>query len=168
MIIEGKTWKYGDDVNTDVIYPGRYTYSLLSEEEMANHALEDLDSEFNKLGTRGDIIIAGKNWGCGSAREQAVKCLKARGIAAIVAKGFSRIYYRNCLNEGLPTVVCAEAVDNVKPGEMITIDFDKSVVITQNGKYSFAPYPDFVKGIVESGGLLSHVKESLRQQGRIK
>lgn len=168
MIIKGKTWKYGDDVNTDNIYPGRYTYMLLSEEEMATHALEDLDVNFNKKDTKGDIIVAGKNWGCGSAREQAVKCLKAKGIAAILAKSFSRIYYRNCLNEGLPIVVCPEAVDDIEGGETITIDFDKNHIITERNQYQFAPYPEFVKGIVQSGGLLPYVKESLRQQEEIR
>ena len=168
MIIKGKTWKYGDDVNTDYIYPGRYTYMLLAEEEMAAHALEDLDTSFNKQDTRGDIIVAGKNWGCGSAREQAVKCLKAKGIAAIIAKSFSRIYYRNSINEGLPIVVCPDAVDDIEAGDTVTIDFDKHLIITERSQYSFVPYPDYVMGIVQSGGLLPYVKETLRQQGKIQ
>ena len=115
MIISGKTWKYGDDVNTDVIFPGRFTYNLMSDEDMGRHALIDLDTVFNQNMQPGEIIIGGKNWGCGSSREQAVKCLKARGVGAIIAKGFARIYYRNALNEGLATIVCPEAVMLSKP-----------------------------------------------------
>ncbi|HWQ75205.1 MAG TPA: 3-isopropylmalate dehydratase small subunit [Syntrophomonas sp.] len=164
----GKTWKYGDDVNTDVIYPGRYTYMLISEQEMGTHALEDLDPLFNKEGAAGDIIVAGKNWGCGSAREQAVKCLKIRGVSAIIAKSFSRIYYRNSLNEGLLTVVCPEAVERISSGEKVSIDFTKSVITTNSGEFKFSPYPDFVKGLVENGGLLPYVKKTLREQGKLK
>ncbi|KUK99515.1 MAG: 3-isopropylmalate dehydratase small subunit [Synergistales bacterium 54_9] len=136
MKVTGKVWKYGDDVNTDVIFPGKYTYTVSERSEMGQYALEDLDPEFNKNAKPGDIIVAGKNWGCGSSREQAVTCIKERGIAAIVAKGFARIYYRNALNEGLPIVVCPEAVDAIEAGDEISIDFDK-------------------------GGLIPHVKKSL-------
>ncbi len=167
MIISGKVWKYGDDVNTDVIYPGRYTYTLITEQEMGSHALEDLDPVFNREGGKGDIIVAGKNWGCGSAREQAVKCLKARGIGAVIAKGFSRIYYRNCLNEGFPTVVCPEAVECIDNGEEVSIDFGSSAIRTSKGEFPFTPYPDYVRGLIENGGLLPYVKKMLREQGKL-
>ena len=101
----GKVWKYGDDVNTDVIFAGKYTYTIKEPAEMAKVACEDLDPEFNKNAQAGDIIVGGKNWGCGSSREQAVTCLKERGIAAIIAKSFARIYYRNCFNSGLGVLV---------------------------------------------------------------
>ena len=165
----GKVWKYGDDVNTDLIYPGRYTYTLLKEEEMGVHALEDLDASFNREAKPGDIIVAGKNWGCGSAREQAVTCLKARGVGAIVAKSFSRIYYRNCLNEGVSIVVCPALVDAVDAGDVIAIDFDNSTV-TIEGKdqvFTFAPYPEYVLRLVESGGLLAYVKKRLQAEGKL-
>lgn len=167
MIVSGRVWKYGDNINTDVIFPGRYTYTLISEEEMGNHALEDLDPRFNKECVKGDIIVSGKNWGCGSAREQAVKCLKARGVSAIVAKGFSRIFYRNCINEGLITVICPEAVDHITNGEIMTIDFDHAVIETPKGRFTFSPYPEYVKGIVESGGLIPYTKRMLWEQGRL-
>jgi 3-isopropylmalate/(R)-2-methylmalate dehydratase small subunit len=167
MIISGRVWKYGDDVNTDVIFPGRYTYTLISENEMGNYALEDLDPVFNRDCTKGDIIVAGKNWGCGSAREQAVKCLKAKGVGAIIAKGFSRIYYRNCLNEGLMTVVCPEAVECILNGEEVSIDFGDSVIRTNKGEFPFLPYPEFVKGLVGNGGLLPYVKRTLKEQGKL-
>jgi len=161
MKVTGRVWKYGDDVNTDVIFPGKYTYTVSERSEMGQHALEDLDPDFTKNAQPGDIIVAGKNWGCGSSREQAVTCIKERGIAAIVAKGFARIYYRNALNEGLPIVVSPEAVDAVEAGEEITIDFDKGEITTPKGTFSFPKYPDFVRGLIEDGGLIPHVKKSL-------
>ena len=167
MKLVGKVWKYGDNVNTDYIYPGRYTYSMLDEFEMGQHALEDLDADFNKNGAVGDIIVAGSNWGCGSAREQAVKCLKARGIAAVVAKSFSRIYYRNAINEGLPIVICPESVNLISAGDILEVDFNLNCVITDKGSFSISPYPDYLKAIVESGGLLPYVIKKLRDQGKI-
>ncbi|MCF7936797.1 MAG: 3-isopropylmalate dehydratase [Synergistales bacterium] len=161
MKVKGKVWKYGDSVNTDVIFPGKYTYTLREPEEMAKVALEDLDSDFNENAKPGDIIVGGKNWGCGSSREQAVTCLKERGIAAIVAKSFARIYYRNCINQGLPIVVSPEAVDAIEKGEQIEIDFDDGVIHTSKGDFSFPPFPDFVRGLIEDGGLIPHVRKSL-------
>ena len=162
MKIQGKVWKYGDDINTDVIFAGKYTYTIKDRAEMAKVALEDLDPEFTKNAQAGDIIVGGKNWGCGSSREQAVTCLKERGIGAIIAKGFARIYYRNCLNEGLPIIVSAEAVDAINAGETVEIDFDSGEIKTANGKvFKFPPYPEFVRGLIEDGGLIPHVKKSL-------
>jgi 3-isopropylmalate/(R)-2-methylmalate dehydratase small subunit len=161
MKITGKVWKYGDDINTDVIFPGKYTYTIKERSEMAKVALEDLDPEFTKNAQPGDIIVGGKNWGCGSSREQAVSCLKERGIGAIIAKGFARIYYRNCLNEGLPIVISPQAVDAIQAGEEVTVDFDAGKVITSKGEFTFPPYPDFVKGLIEDGGLIPHVRKSL-------
>ncbi len=166
MILKGKVWKYGDDVNTDVIFPGRFTYTLMSEEEMGGHALEDLDPDFNADMEPGDVIVAGRNWGCGSAREQAVKCLKARNVAVIVAKGFSRIYYRNCINEGLPIVICPEAVDAVLQGQEIAVDFKSNRVVTPLGSFDFPPYPPYVLSLVNSGGLLPYVREKLAGKGK--
>ena len=166
-MITGKVWKYGDDVNTDRIFPGRYTYILLSEAQMGEHALEDLDEEFTKSAKPGDIIVAGRNWGGGSAREQAVKALTARGIAAIIAKGFSRIYFRNGLNEGLPVIVCPEAVDAVEHGETVSIDLDAHCVTTPRGTFSFAPYDPFIQDMIACGGLLPKVRQELREAGRI-
>ena len=162
MKIQGKVWKYGDDVNTDVIFPGKYTYTIKERSEMAKVACEDLDPEFNKNAAAGDIIVGGKNWGCGSSREQAVTCLVERGIGAIIAKGFARIYYRNCLNEGLPILVSPEAVDAIQAGEQVEIDFDAGQIRTASGQsFSFPPYPEFVRGLIEDGGLIPHVKKSL-------
>jgi 3-isopropylmalate/(R)-2-methylmalate dehydratase small subunit len=153
-------WKYGDDVNTDVIFPGKYTYSITDRQEMAQHALEDLDPDFVQNVRPGDIIVAGKNWGCGSSREQAVICLNEAGVGAIVARSFARIYFRNCINEGLPIVTC-DAVDAVETGEQITIDFEQGRVVTPRGEYGFPPLATSVMEILDVGGLVPHVKKKL-------
>ena len=156
----GRVWKYGDDINTDVIYPGKYTYTDLPPEEMAGHALEDLDPEFAKKVQPGDIIVAGRNFGCGSSREQAVTCLKHAGVGALVAKSFARIYFRNAINQGLP-IVQSDAVEGVESGEEITVDFSAGKVATPRGDYSSPPLSEFVMGILEDGGLIPHVRRKL-------
>jgi 3-isopropylmalate/(R)-2-methylmalate dehydratase small subunit len=158
--ITGRVWKYGDDVNTDVIFPGKYTYSVTDRKEMAKHALEDLDPTFVANVRPGDIIVAGKNWGCGSSREQAVICLKEVGVGAIVARSIARIYYRNCINEALPIVTC-DAVDGVESGEELTIDFAAGTVTTPRGEYTFPPLPAEVMGIIQAGGLIEYVRKQL-------
>lgn len=162
-VITGRIWKYGDDVNTDVIFPGKYTYSISDRKEMAEHALEDLDPDFVKKVQPGDIIVAGKNWGCGSSREQAVIALKEAGVGAIVARSFARIYFRNCINEGLPIVTC-DAVDSVESGDEITIDFASGTVTTPGGAYTFPPLAPSVMEILDAGGLVPHVKKKLGLQ----
>lgn len=156
----GRVWKYGDDVNTDVIYPGKYTYTELPPEEMARHALEDLDPRFATEVKPGDIIVAGRNWGCGSSREQAVTCLKHAGVGALVARSFARIYFRNAINQGLPIVQCP-AVEGADSGAEVTVDFSVGKVITPRGEYPFPPLSDFVMGILEDGGLIPHVRRQL-------
>jgi 3-isopropylmalate/(R)-2-methylmalate dehydratase small subunit len=158
--ITGRVWKYGDDVNTDVIFPGKYTYSISDRQEMALHALEDLDPDFVKNVRPGDIIVAGKNWGCGSSREQAVICLKEAGVGAIVARSFARIYFRNCINEGLPIVTC-DAVDTTETGDEVTIDFETGTVTTPGTEYTFPPLAPSVMEILDAGGLVSHVRKKL-------
>lgn len=158
--ITGRVWKYGDDVNTDVIFAGKYTYSITDPKEMAQHALEDLDPTFVQAMRPGDIIVAGKNWGCGSSREQAVVCLKELGVGALVARSFARIYFRNCINYALPIVTC-DAVDGVASGDEITIDFEAGVVHTPAGAYTFPPLPAEVLGILEAGGLIPYVRKQL-------
>ena len=160
--ITGRVWKYGDDVNTDVIFPGKYTYSITDPKEMAPHALEDLDPGFAAAVRPGDIIVAGKNWGCGSSREQAVICLKEAGVAAIVARSFARIYFRNAINQALPIVAC-DAVDGVENGDEITIDFTAGVVTTPHGVFTFPPLPPEVLAIIEAGGLIPHVRKQLSE-----
>src|SRR4026207_944685 len=120
--IKGRARKYGADVNTDVSFPGKYPYTISKPAEMPAHALEDLDPRFAKEMQAGDIIVAGKNWGCGPSREQAVPCLKAAGVGAIIAKSFARIYSRNCINLALPAIACPEAVDAIEAGEAAAVD----------------------------------------------
>ncbi|MDR1915001.1 MAG: 3-isopropylmalate dehydratase [Synergistaceae bacterium] len=161
MKIRGRVWKYGDDVNTDVIFAGKYTYTIKDRAEMAKYALEDLDPEFTRSAHAGDIIVAGKNWGCGSSREQAAICLKERGIGAIIARSFARIHYRNCLNEGLPIIISSEIQDLVKAGDEVEVDFDRGEIIVGDRTIKFPPYPEFVQGLVNDGGLIPHVKKAL-------
>ncbi len=161
MKLKGKVLKYGDDVNTDVIFPGRYTYKNLSPEEMASHAMEDLDPEFKNKVQPGDIIFAGKNFGMGSSREQAVLALKYAGISAIVARSFARIYYRNCINAGLPAIELPEAVDSVKEGDQVEIDLEKGQVKTPAGVFQFPPFPGKVREILQAGGLIPYTRKKL-------
>jgi 3-isopropylmalate/(R)-2-methylmalate dehydratase small subunit len=160
--IEGRVWKLGDNVDTDVIYPGKYL-PIIDAPEMALHALEGYDPEFPRKIKKGDIIVAGSNFGCGSSREQAATSLKYAGIACIVAKSFSRIFFRNAINQGLALVQSKEAPDRIQPGEAITINFTGGEIITsRHEKFSFPPLPEFLMGILEDGGLIPHVKKSLK------
>jgi len=162
-IIKGRVWKYGDDINTDVIFPGKYTYSISDPHEMAKHALEDLDQRFLKEVKPNDIIVAGKNWGCGSSREQAVTCLKEIGLGAIIAKSFARIYYRNCLNAALPALICPEAVDGIKDNESIEIDLVSGIIQCGTGSFEFPPLPEQVMKIFEEGGLVAYTRKQLQK-----
>ncbi len=157
----GRVWKYGDNVNTDVIFPGRYTYTLMTPEEMAKHALEDQDPEFAKSVKPGDVIVAGKNFGCGSSREQAAACLRAAGVKAVVAKSFARIYFRNAINLGLAVLQCAEAVDALSAGDEIDIDFAAGTITSGPRTFKFFPLPEAVIGIVQAGGLIEYTKKKL-------
>ncbi|KYK38208.1 MAG: 3-isopropylmalate dehydratase small subunit [Theionarchaea archaeon] len=160
--MKGRVFKYGDDVNTDVIFPGKYTYTISDPHEMAKHALEDLDPDFVKNVQKGDIIVAGKYFGCGSSREQAVTCLKEAGISVIIAQSFARIFYRNCINSGLPPLILEDTskIDhkdvldvNVETGEILNVTTGKSYTVT--------PLPPFVMEIINDGGLISHLKKEI-------
>lgn len=163
-LIRGRVWKYGDNVNTDVIFPGKYTYTVSDPAEMPQYALEDLDPRFASQVQPGDIIVAGKNWGCGSSREQAVTCLKESALGAIVAISFARIYYRNCLNAALPALICPEAVHAVHEGETIEIDMTGGELRCQSGTFSFPPIPAAVMDIFEAGGLIPYTRQRLQTQ----
>ncbi len=160
---KGRVWKYGDNVNTDVIFAGKYTYALMPPEEMARHALEDLDPDFARNVKPGDIIVAGKNFGCGSSREQAAACLKYAGVQAVVAKSFARIYFRNAINLGLPVLQSEEAVDNIASGEEVEIDFAGGKIITGKGVYRFPAFPEKVIGILDAGGLIEYTKKKIKE-----
>jgi len=162
---ESKIWKYGDDVNTDVIFPGKYTYQPMEPAEMAQHAMEDLDPTFAKEVKEGDIIVAGKNFGCGSSREQAATCLKAAGVAAVVAKSFSRIFFRNAINNGLPVIELQDGTDAMKKDDTVSIDFGSGIVRHEGNEYHFPALPREVLAILEDGGLIPHVKKVLAKSG---
>lgn len=161
MTIKGKVWKYGDNVNTDAIFPGKYTYTVTDPEEMGRHALEDLDPAFSAQAQPGDVIVAGKNFGCGSSREQAVTCLKARRTGAVIAKSFARIYYRNCINNALPALTCPAAVDALAHGDEVEIDLEAGVIRSAEGAFTFPPLPEAVLGIFEAGGLIPYTRRRL-------
>ena len=160
-MIEGNVWKYSDDVNTDVIFPGKYTYQPMEPEEMAEHAMEDLDPNFAKNVAPGDVVVAGKNFGCGSSREQAATCLKAAGIAAVIAKSFSRIFFRNAINNGLPVIELKESADEIENRDRVKIDFENGIVQHEGNEYHFPGLPREVLSILEDGGLIPHVKKVL-------
>ena len=161
---KGRVWKYGDNVNTDVIFPGKYTYSILDPEEMARHALEDLDPDFAQKVKPGDVIVAGRNFGCGSSREQAATCLKYAGVQAVVAISFARIFFRNGINQGLPVLQSQEAVDSIENGEKIEIDFTLGKIKTKRWDFEFSPFPESIMGILEAGGLIPYTKKKLESK----
>ncbi len=158
---EGKVWKYGDNINTDVIFPGKYTYQKMEPEEMAKHALEDLDPGFVSKVNDGDILVAGKNFGMGSSREQAAVAIKYAGIRVIIARSFSRIYFRNAINAGMPAIVSPDAVDSIEEGDKITIDMENGKIITTKGEFHFPTYPETVMRILEKGGLINYIKSKI-------
>ncbi len=159
--IQGRVWKYGDDVNTDVIFPGKYTYTASGREEIARHALEDLDPIFVNNMQPGDIIVAGRNWGCGSSREQAATCLIYNGISVIIAESFGRIFYRNSINNGLIAITSPQAVDMIQPGETIRIDLGSCTITCAAGWVSYPPLSESVMQIVDAGGLVPYIKQRL-------
>ena len=158
-IITGRIWVMGDDIDTDVIYPGKYLPIIVAE-EMAVHALEGCDPEFPNKIQKGDIIVAGKNFGCGSSREQAATCLKFAGIAAIIAKSYSRLFFRNAINQGLP-LITSDVVDEVSEGDEITVDFADGKILYGGKEKSIPSLPDSVMDILREGGLIPAVRKSL-------
>ncbi len=151
---DGKAWVYGDNVNTDQLFPGKYTYTLRAPEEIAAHALEDLDPDFARASEPGDVIFAGRNMGCGSSREQAVTCLTRRGVRAVVAASFARIFYRNAINQGLAAIVCPEAVAAARRGDPVRVDLERGEVLLPAGKFSFPAFPSNVRELLAAGGLI--------------
>jgi 3-isopropylmalate/(R)-2-methylmalate dehydratase small subunit len=160
-LIQGRAWCYGDNVNTDVIFPGKYTYTLTERADIACHALEDLDPGFVSQVVPGDVIVAGRNWGCGSSREQAATCLVYNGVGAVIAASFSRIFYRNALNNGLLAIVCPAAVAAIVPGENVSVDLARLVVGCSAGEFAFPPLSPSIMGMLEAGGLVEYVKRRL-------
>ncbi len=156
-----RVWKYGDNINTDVIFPGRYTYTISHDlADLAKHALEDLDPSFASQVQSGDVIVAGGNWGNGSSREQAVTCLVAAGVNAVIAASFARIYYRNAINNGLLMIECPAIIDRLQAGDHVKMDVESALLTCEAGNFSFPRLPDSVRGIVEAGGLINYLKQN--------
>ena len=156
-----RVWKYGDGVNTDVIFPGKYTYTVTDAAEMAQHALEDLDPSFAANVQPGDVIVAGRNWGNGSSREQAVTCLKQAGVGAVIAVSFARIWYRNAINNGLLALTCPAAVAALNSGDQVQLDLEAGLIKSEAGIFSFPPFAPSVQAIIADGGLIPHLKKRL-------
>ena len=161
MSVKGRVWKYGDSIDTDLIFPAKYCYTVSDPDEMGQHALEGLDPDFGAGVQPGDVIVAGRNFGCGSSREQAVLTLVAKGIGAVVARSFGRIFYRNCINNALPAITCPEAVEALEEGDRIEIDFAKGQIRGDKGTFSFPPLPEAVRGIFDAGGLIPYTRRRL-------
>ncbi len=154
-----RVWVYGDNVNTDVIFPGKYTYTLRTDTEIAAHALEDLDAKFAVEVQSGDVIVAGRNWGCGSSREQAVTSLKFNGIRVIIAASFSGLYFRNCINQGIHPIICPELHQHINTHDMLSIDYTKQAMQIESGKiFSIPPLSPTVRSILDFGGLVPMLK----------
>ena len=162
MQIRGKVWKYGANVDTDVIIPARYL-NVSDAEELAKHCMEDIDPGFARGVRRGDIIVATTNFGCGSSREHAPLSIKTAGISCVVAKSFARIFYRNSINIGLPILECDEAVDNTDAGDVLEVDLASGEIRneTKGKTFQAKPYPDFMLRIMAAGGLIEQVKAGL-------
>ena len=161
MNLKGKVYRVGENINTDVIMPGRWCH-LTDDAELAKHCMEDLDAEFVKKISTGDIIVADDNFGCGSSREVAPLSMKAVGIGAVVAKSFARIFYRNSINIGLPIFESPECVEITEAGDELEIDMfgGKIVNVTKCKEFTFAPFPPFMKTIIEKGGRKGWVLET--------
>jgi 3-isopropylmalate/(R)-2-methylmalate dehydratase small subunit len=161
----GRAFRYADNVNTDVLYPGRHLANP-NPEYMKAHALEDLDPNFAKQVKPGDVVVGGRNFGCGSSREQAVACLKYSGVEHVVAKSFARIYYRNAVNNGVAPLVCPEAVDGVEDGDEVEVDMAQGVIRnrTKGSQHRFEPLPEFLLEILRMGGLIPWLRAQREAQ----
>ncbi|WP_456392109.1 3-isopropylmalate dehydratase small subunit [Nitratifractor sp.] len=162
--MRGKAWKFGDNVDTDLIIAARYL-NTSEPAELAKHVMEDADPEFVSKMEPGDIIVAGENFGCGSSREHAPIALKAAGIAAVIAPTFARIFYRNAFNMGLPIFELPEAAE-INEGDIVSIDMEAGEVIdeTTGKRYKFVPIPEFMQELVDAGGLIEYAKKELAQK----
>lgn len=160
--INGKVWKFGKDIDTDLIIAARYLNTSVPE-ELAKHVMEDADPNFVKKMNKGDVIVAGENFGCGSSREHAPIALKAAGVAAVVAPTFARIFYRNAFNMGLPIFELKES-DEISEGDEITIDMDNGTILnkTKNKSYNFIPIPPFMQELIDAGGLMNFAQNEVK------
>ncbi len=161
MNIRGKAWKFGENIDTDVIIPARYL-NTSDPEELARHCMEDADPEFSSKISKGDIIIAGRNFGCGSSREHAPIALKAAGIGCVIAPSFARIFYRNAFNMGLPILESSEAAKEISEGDELEVDLSSGTIkdITTGKVFNAQPVPEFMQELIADGGLIAHIMKS--------
>ena len=161
MKAKGHVFKYKDNVDTDVIIPARYLNSS-DPKELATHCMEDIDKDFVNKVKEGDIIVAEKNFGCGSSREHAPIAIKASGVSCVIAETFARIFYRNAINIGLPIIECKEASRGIQAGDEVEIDFDSGIItnLTKNEKYQGQAFPDFMQKIIKSEGLINYINNN--------
>lgn len=164
MELRGKAWKYGDDVDTDAIIPARYL-NTSDPAELAKHCMEDIDTSFVSRVAKGDFIVAGKNFGCGSSREHAPIAIRAAGVSAVIARSYARIFYRNSFNMGLPILEAPDAVDGIDAGDILVVDMDRGSLRneTKGKEYRFTPIPPFMQELVAAGGLMSYMTK--REKG---
>lgn len=162
--MQGKCWKFGDDVNTDEIIPARYL-NTTDPDELAAHCMEDADPEFVNKAEDGDIIVAGSNFGCGSSREHAPICIKGFGIQCVIAESFARIFFRNCINIGLPIAECPQAAREASEGDELKVDFETGSIenLTRGKTYSFPPFPEEIHRIIRAGGLMEFARGMIHQ-----
>ena len=158
MLAQGSVHKYGDNIDTDVIIPARYL-NTSDPSELASHCMEDIDKSFVSKVKKGDIVVGGANFGCGSSREHAPIAIKASGVELVIAKTFARIFYRNAINIGLAILECPEASERISDGDKVSVDFDTGIItnLTKNEVYTAQPFPPFIQDIIEKGGLLNSI-----------
>ena len=163
METQGKVFKYPDNVDTDVIIPARYL-NTPDAKELALHCMEDIDKNFVKEVNMGDVMVAGRNFGCGSSREHAPLVIKTCGTGCVIAKSFARIFYRNAINIGLPILECVEAAEEIQAGDEVKVNFDTGEIIdiTTGKSYQAQAFPPFIQNIIKAGGLLASLKESAK------
>ena len=157
---EGRVFRYGDNIDTDVIIPARYL-NTSEHKELASHCMEDIDKDFVKNVHEGDIIVGGRNFGCGSSREHAPIAIKASGISCVIAATFARIFFRNSINIGLPIIECPEAAKAINDGDEVEINFDTGDIkdITKNESFKAQPFPGFLQSMINAGGLINYINE---------
>lgn len=163
MNAKGTVFKYGDNVDTDVIIPARYL-NTSDPAELAVHCMEDIDAEFIRRVRKGDIIVAEKNFGCGSSREHAPIAIKAAGVSCVIAETFARIFYRNAINIGLPIIECPEAAKGIAEGDQVEVDFDSGLItnLTKNETYRGQAFPEFMQKIIKAEGLINYINGNAR------
>ena len=160
-LIKGRVIKLGDNINTDLIYPSRFL-PITDPEEVAKHAFQGISDDFSSRITKNSFIVAGINFWCGSSREHAVICLKYAGVVGIIAKGFSRIFFRNAIYQGFPVIACPRAVDKISDEDTIIVDYTKGKILTVKEKFTFPQFPPFIADIIECGGLINYTKKELK------